>query len=178
MLKLAQTHVIEQLPERTWTERKARLHLVGSRASLAIVEFGDAVTIPAEPRLRITNVERHVGEAGEAGPAYRTLSPPTAFPHTLDDTKEGDPNDGDPYSTTAYSVLLEADLIKPELLIVVEIVEADLYPRYGPTMEWDTAAGDAVLRAAGGRVTDEDGKPFAYGKTGYRNQPFFAAGGG
>ena len=56
--------------------------------------------------------------------------------------------------------------------------EADLYPRYGPTMEWDTAAGDAVLRAAGGRVTAEDGKPFPYGKAGYRNQPFFAAGGG
>ena len=56
--------------------------------------------------------------------------------------------------------------------------EADLYPRYGPTMEWDTAAGDAVLRAAGGRVIAEDGKPFTYGKAGYRNQPFFAAGGG
>jgi len=56
--------------------------------------------------------------------------------------------------------------------------EADLYPRYGPTMEWDTAAGDAVLRAAGGRVMAEDGKPFPYGKAGYRNQPFFAAGGG
>ena len=39
--------------------------------------------------------------------------------------------------------------------------EADLYPRYGPTMEWDTAAGDAVLRAAGGRVTAEDCTPFA-----------------
>jgi 3'(2'), 5'-bisphosphate nucleotidase len=45
-------------------------------------------------------------------------------------------------------------------------------------MEWDTAAGDAVLRAAGGRITAEDGKPFFYGKAGYRNQPFFAAGGG
>ena len=56
--------------------------------------------------------------------------------------------------------------------------EADLYPRFGPTMEWDTAAGDAVLRAAGGRVMAEDGKPFPYGKAGYRNQPFFAAGGG
>ena len=56
--------------------------------------------------------------------------------------------------------------------------EADLYPRYGPTMEWDTAAGDAVLRAAGGRVMAEDGKPFPYGKAGYRNEPFFAAGGG
>ena len=44
-------------------------------------------------------------------------------------------------------------------------------------MEWDTAAGDAVLRAAGGRVTAEDGQPFFYGKAGYRNHPFFAAGG-
>lgn len=56
--------------------------------------------------------------------------------------------------------------------------EADVYPRYGPTMEWDTAAGDAILRAAGGRVLAEDGQPFQYGKTAYRNQPFFAFGGG
>ena len=46
--------------------------------------------------------------------------------------------------------------------------EADLYPRFGRTMEWDTAAGDAVLRAAGGLTTTLDGKPLAYGK---RNQP-------
>lgn len=45
--------------------------------------------------------------------------------------------------------------------------EADLYPRFGRTMEWDTAAGDAVLRAAGGRTRTLDGKPLAYGK---RNQ--------
>lgn len=42
---------------------------------------------------------------------------------------------------------------------------ADVYPRFGRTMEWDTAAGDAVLRAAGGRVTCPDGSPFQYGKT-------------
>ena len=42
--------------------------------------------------------------------------------------------------------------------------EADLYPRFGPTMEWDTAAGDAVLRAAGGLTDDVDGEPLAYGK--------------
>jgi 3'(2'), 5'-bisphosphate nucleotidase len=42
--------------------------------------------------------------------------------------------------------------------------EADLYPRFGRTMEWDTAAGDAVLRAAGGMVTEIDGKtPLTYG---------------
>ncbi|TPK95109.1 3'(2'),5'-bisphosphate nucleotidase CysQ [Mesorhizobium sp. B2-4-12] len=42
--------------------------------------------------------------------------------------------------------------------------EADVYPRFGRTMEWDTAAGDAVLRAAGGTTCTLDGKPLAYGK--------------
>lgn len=42
---------------------------------------------------------------------------------------------------------------------------ADYYPRCGPTMQWDTAAGDAVLRAAGGMTSTLDGKPLAYGKT-------------
>ncbi len=41
---------------------------------------------------------------------------------------------------------------------------ADVYPRFGPTMEWDTAAGDAVLRAAGGIVLDGGGRPMRYGK--------------
>jgi len=54
--------------------------------------------------------------------------------------------------------------------------EADVYPRLGPTMEWDTAAGHAVLCAAGGRVTDPDGRPITYGKPGYRNGYFIAWG--
>ena len=54
--------------------------------------------------------------------------------------------------------------------------EADIYPRVGPTMEWDTAAGHAVLVAAGGRVTDLDGAPFRYGKPGFRNGNFLALG--
>lgn len=55
---------------------------------------------------------------------------------------------------------------------------ADVYPRWGPTMEWDTAAGDAFLRAAGGTVTAPDGTPFRYGKAekGFRNGPFVAWG--
>ncbi len=40
--------------------------------------------------------------------------------------------------------------------------KADLYPRFGPTCEWDTAAGDAVLRAAGGGLTDTQGNPLTY----------------
>ncbi|RTM06093.1 MAG: 3'(2'),5'-bisphosphate nucleotidase [Hyphomicrobiales bacterium] len=60
--------------------------------------------------------------------------------------------------------------------------EADVYPRFGRTMEWDTAAGDAVLRAAGGMTRTLDGQPLVYGK---RNQasdsdfanPYFIASG-
>ena len=55
---------------------------------------------------------------------------------------------------------------------------ADIYPRFGPTMEWDTAAGQAVLEAAGGAVVEADGKPLRYGKTatGLRNPSFIAWG--
>jgi 3'(2'), 5'-bisphosphate nucleotidase len=51
---------------------------------------------------------------------------------------------------------------------------ADLYPRFGRTMEWDTAAGDAVLRAAGGRTFTLDGKPLLYGKRGQAEDVDFA----
>src|SRR6185437_16205275 len=54
--------------------------------------------------------------------------------------------------------------------------EADLYPRLGPTMEWDTAAGHAVLAAAGGKVLAPGGEPLAYGKPDFRNSFFIASG--
>jgi 3'(2'), 5'-bisphosphate nucleotidase len=55
----------------------------------------------------------------------------------------------------------------------------DVYPRPGRTMEWDTAAGDAVLRAAGGRVLTEAGQPLVYGKAekAFENPGFIAFGG-
>jgi len=53
---------------------------------------------------------------------------------------------------------------------------ADLYPRFGRTMEWDTAAGHAVLAAAGGSVRTPEGGEFAYGKPGFANPPFIARG--
>lgn len=62
-------------------------------------------------------------------------------------------------------------------LCLVAAGEADLYPRLGRTMEWDIAAGDAVLRAAGGQVrTVADGQVLRYGKPGFDN-PHFAASG-
>ncbi|WP_089902057.1 3'(2'),5'-bisphosphate nucleotidase CysQ [Loktanella fryxellensis] len=58
---------------------------------------------------------------------------------------------------------------------LVAVGEADLYPRLGRTMEWDTAAGHAVLTGAGGHVVDFDTlAPLAYGKDGFAN-PFFIA---
>lgn len=56
--------------------------------------------------------------------------------------------------------------------------DADVYPRFGRTMEWDTAAGQAVLAAAGGAVLTPDGQPFRYGdwRNGFANGPFIAWG--
>lgn len=54
--------------------------------------------------------------------------------------------------------------------------KADMYPRLGTTMEWDTAAGHAVLGAAGGRVETPDKAPFLYNKPGFENGYFVAWG--
>ncbi|MFO1270182.1 MAG: 3'(2'),5'-bisphosphate nucleotidase CysQ [Rubrivivax sp.] len=59
-------------------------------------------------------------------------------------------------------------------LCLVAAGEADLYPRLGRTMEWDIAAGHAVLAAAGGRVNTLAGAPLAYGKPGFDNPHFVA----
>ena len=53
---------------------------------------------------------------------------------------------------------------------------ADLYPRFGPTMEWDVAAGHAIISAAGGVVLDGFGRPFRYGKEGFQSGAFVAFG--
>jgi 3'(2'), 5'-bisphosphate nucleotidase len=52
--------------------------------------------------------------------------------------------------------------------------KADVYPRFSRTMEWDTAAGDAVLRAAGGMTVMTDGQPLRYGKTEQSHDADFA----
>jgi 3'(2'), 5'-bisphosphate nucleotidase len=56
--------------------------------------------------------------------------------------------------------------------------EADIYPRLGGTCEWDTAAGEAILRAAGGKISTLDGEPLSYGKAKdkFRNPDFIATG--
>ena len=61
-------------------------------------------------------------------------------------------------------------------LCVIAAGEADLYPRLGRTMEWDIAAGHAVLAAAGGSVETLAGAPLRYGKAGFENPHFVARG--
>jgi len=53
---------------------------------------------------------------------------------------------------------------------------AEVYPRFAPTMEWDTAAGQAIVEAAGGSVCLPDGSTLSYGKPGWRNGDFIAWG--
>lgn len=52
---------------------------------------------------------------------------------------------------------------------------ADFYPRFGPTMEWDTAAPQAILEAAGGYLLDQHGNPLLYGKKDWKNPPFYCS---
>ena len=61
-------------------------------------------------------------------------------------------------------------------LCLIAAGEADMYPRLGRTMEWDIAAGHAVLRAAGGQVNTLEGSPLRYGKDGLDNPHFVAVG--
>jgi 3'(2'), 5'-bisphosphate nucleotidase len=53
--------------------------------------------------------------------------------------------------------------------------EAEFYPRFGPTWEWDTAAGQAIVTAAGGVMVDLSGKPFVYNKQNLLNGPFIVS---
>jgi len=55
--------------------------------------------------------------------------------------------------------------------------QADIYPRAAPTSEWDTAAGHAILLAAGGLVDGPDGEPLRYGKSAFLNRAFVATSG-
>ena len=77
-----------------------------------------------------------------------------------------------------YGFDLRAPMDSSIKLVRIAEGAADIYPRHGPTMEWDTAAGHAILIAAGGRFTTLDGGSFRYGKAdqGFRNGFFVARG--
>ena len=63
-------------------------------------------------------------------------------------------------------------------ICIVAEGKADVYPRLGPTSEWDTAAAHCVLTAAGGSVNDQNGEPLRYNKESILNPWFIASGAG
>ncbi len=73
-----------------------------------------------------------------------------------------------------YEVVRQVNASSSYKFCLVADGTADLYPRTGPTMEWDTAAGHAILLAAGGRMTTLEGEPFLYAKPDFRNTGFIA----
>jgi 3'(2'), 5'-bisphosphate nucleotidase len=86
--------------------------------------------------------------------------------------------DGEVERARARGLSVASTIVAGSSLKFCRIAEgvADLYPRFGTTMEWDTAAGQAVLQAAGGRVETTEGAPLGYGKPDFRNPHFIAYG--
>ena len=151
--------------------------------NIALVEDGvpvrGVVYAPAKGRLFYTGADgRSVEETGPFGAAPGETRPlaVSAPDGPLRVVASKSHRDA---ATDAYIARYEvADLVSAGSSLkfcLVAAGEADLYPRLGPTMEWDTAAGDAVLRGAGGAMVHfGDHAPFAYGKPGYRNGAFIA----
>jgi 3'(2'), 5'-bisphosphate nucleotidase len=115
-------------------------------------------------------------QIGDAAPVPITARPvPARGPIVAHSRSHSDSKRLDAYLATldAATTLISGSAVKFCLLAEGT---ADLYPRFGPTSEWDTAAGQAILEAAGGSVTTLDGASLAYAKPGYRNPDFMARG--
>lgn len=153
--------------------------------NIAYVEAGEPVRgvvyAPAIGRLFYTTADgRSVEETGSFGPEAGTLNP-IGVNATPDNrglmvvaSKSHRDQATDDY-IGRYNLRDMTSAGSSLKFCLVATGEADLYPRLGRTMEWDTAAGDAVLRGAGGKmVRFDDHTSFTYGKPGYEN-PFFIA---
>lgn len=118
--------------------------------------------------------QRAPGSAGSAPEAIRVRSVPAAGVTAVASRSHRTP-ETDAY-LARYTVAELASVGSSLKFCLVAEGAADLYPRLGPTMEWDTAAGHAVLAAAGGTVVGPDGTALLYGKPEFRNSWFVAAG--
>ncbi len=117
---------------------------------------------------------RYLEESDKEKPIH-VRKPPSEGLTVVASANHGDPEKLDRF-LQGYKV---AKLIKRGSSLKICAVaagKADLYPRLGPTCEWDTAAGDAVLRSAGGIITDLQGNDFIYGNSGrkFLNTDFVA----
>lgn len=119
--------------------------------------------------------ESHRSPHGQAGPTAPIAVRPAATPPCAVASKS--------HNTPPTEAWLDATGVEDRVsvgsslkFLLIARGDADVYPRAGPTMEWDTAAGDAILRAAGGRVLDFDGEMLRYGKPKFFNPGFVATG--
>lgn len=152
--------------------------------NIALIERGvptrGVVYAPAKERLFYTdadgNSQEEDGPFGAEPGTTRPLSVTTPDPSALVVVASKSHRDKatDEY-IGRYSVVDFRSAGSSLKFCLVAAGEADLYPRLGRTMEWDTAAGQAVLLGAGGRVVRfDDHSPLIYGKGGFEN-PFFIA---
>ena len=150
--------------------------------NIALIEDGSpiagAVAAPATGQVWFTTpggaAKRSVGEAGGAPIRVRPRAAQALAltSHTLQPDQEARLRE-------RYGFFERRGMDSSLKLCVIAEGGADLYPRHGPTMEWDVAAGHAVLVAAGGGLTTPEGEPFLYGKAaqGFENGWFVARGG-
>jgi len=112
---------------------------------------------------------------GGAARPIAARKPPAAGLTVVASRSHGDAPGMDAF-LAAYNVAEKRNAGSSVKFCLIARGDADLYPRLAPTMEWDTAAGHAVLLGAGGRVETEDGQPLVYAKPGFRNPHFIAYG--
>ncbi len=153
--------------------------------NIALVENGvptlGVVYAPAKGRMFLTTTEGYVTEETGAfdidqlGETRRVgVSKPDAAALRVVASKSHRDQATDDY-IARYAVSSTLSAGSSLKFCLVAAGEADFYPRLGPTMEWDTAAGHAVLSAAGGHVVDrETHKALGYGKPAFRNPHFLA----
>lgn len=148
--------------------------------NIALIEDGKPMlgVVLAPARERLFAAAPAVGATVEDGSGRRTISArttPSEGATVVSSRSHGD-LDALARFTAGRRVAASVSAGSSLKFCLLAAGEADLYPRFGRTMEWDTAAGDAVLRAAGGRVTDLEGRLLSYGKPGFENPHFVAWG--
>lgn len=153
--------------------------------NIALVEDGmptlGVVYAPAKGRMFLTTIDGQVTEEtgafdldqiGETRPIGVSMPAPDALRVVASKSHRDQATDAYINKYPLASTVSAGSSLK---FCLVAAGEADFYPRLGPTMEWDTAAGQAVLTAAGGHVVDrETHTALGYGKPGFRNSHFLA----
>jgi 3'(2'), 5'-bisphosphate nucleotidase len=148
--------------------------------NIALIQHGEPIAgVVHAPALGMTwagagRGSATVSEADQPAVPIEVRAMPEEGAVVVASRRHGDPTELDAFLAD-YRVAEQVSAGSSLKFCLVASGKADLYPRFGRTMEWDTAAGHAVLLAAGGSVVEaESGEPLEYGKPGFEN-PFFIA---